>query len=125
LGARSGFDEEKTYKPDSTKLLYNVYLELSDMPSSEWAQIFDAERRFPRHSMWRRAWIEDKYIVIHCVPDELNKYHLRDLKEDANNANMKYRRYLREIAENRLKEIKKKEDEEQYLNNIKSDLDFD
>ena len=21
--------------------------------------------------MWRKAWIEEEYIVVHCVPDEI------------------------------------------------------
>ena len=44
--------------------------------------------------MWREAWVEDNFIVIHCVPEELEKYHVSDLKEDIVNANTKYRQYL-------------------------------
>jgi hypothetical protein len=71
-----------------------MYLTLSEQPPSVWSEIFDAERQFPRHSMWRRAWIQGDSIVVDCVPEELEKYHLRDLKEDVANSNTKFRAYL-------------------------------
>src|SRR6266446_433541 len=49
-------DKARTYKPDPESALYNVYLRLSAVPPGEWTEIFEAEREFPRHSMWRRAW---------------------------------------------------------------------
>src|SRR5690625_4092038 len=64
-------DKDKVNRPDPGRLLFYIYLELSAVPPQKWTQIFEAERRFPRHSMWRRAWIEENYIVIHCVPDEV------------------------------------------------------
>lgn len=50
-----GVDKDKTYNPDPSRILYNVYFNLSQVPSKEWVEIFDAERRFPRHSMWRKS----------------------------------------------------------------------
>ncbi len=82
-----GLDESRTYNPDPSKLLFNVYLALSSEPSSDWVEIFNAERRFPRHVMWRRAWIEGNNIVVHCPLDELEKYHLKDLLKDAETTN--------------------------------------
>ena len=75
-------DLARSENPNGAKSLYNMYLKLSSSPPLEWVQIFEAERRFPRHTMWRRAWIEGKYIVIHCVPEELEQYHFHDLSED-------------------------------------------
>lgn len=60
----SEIDDSKSYKPDLTKLFYNIYFKLSASPSLEWQQIFEAERRFPRHTMWRDSWIEGEYIVF-------------------------------------------------------------
>lgn len=91
-------DKEKMYKPDRQKLLYNVYFELSERPTQEWVQIFDAERSFPRHTMWRRAWVEDMYIIVHCTLEEIKKYHANDIKQDVENTNAKYRKYLHQRA---------------------------
>lgn len=109
-------DDSKSYKPDPSKLLYNIYLKLSSEPPIEWQEIFEAERRFPRHTMWRKAWIEGKYIVIHCVPGEIEKYHAEDLKEDVENSNKKYRQYLMEET---LKEAQKAEQKQAELNKLK------
>jgi hypothetical protein len=118
-------DDVRSYKPDPQKLLYNIYLKLSSAPPLEWQQIFEAERRFPRHTMWRRAWIEGQYIVIHCVPDELVKYHLRDLRQDVESANSMYRQYLMEVALAKAPEIRQKHEELTQLKDIKRRLNLD
>jgi hypothetical protein len=117
-------DLKRSYKPDESKFLYNMYLKLSTRPSDDWAQIFNAERRFPRHTTWRDAWIEKEFIIIHCVPEELEKIHLGDLKEDVLNANTKYRQYLFEQAQREAKEIDHEKTEIEKLQNLKKRLDF-
>lgn len=87
-------DKSRAYRPDPDKQLYNIYFRLSARPPQEWVEIFTAERKFPRHNMWRQAWIEDEYIVIHCCLDEIKKYHFDDVTLDVCNANQKYRDYL-------------------------------
>ncbi len=117
-------DLERSYKPDESKFLYNMYLKLSTRPSDDWIQIFNAERRFPRHTMWRDAWIEKDFIVILCVPEELEKFHLGDLKEDIVNANTKYRQYLFEQAQREIKEKDHEKTDTEKLQNLKKRLDF-
>lgn len=117
-------DNSSSYKPDPSKALYNVYLKLSHQPSYEWQQIFEAERKFPRHTMWRRAWIEGNNIVIHCGLEEIEKYHLNDLQEDVNNVNKKYRDYLTEEARKESKESLKEKSEKDKLNEIKRRLNL-
>jgi len=118
-------DDSKSYKPDPTKLLYNIYLKLSASPPLDWQQIFEAERRFPRHTMWRDAWIEGEYIVVHCVPDEIGKYHANDLKEDVKNTNSKYRQYLMEEAQKEAKKSEQALSERNQLKELKQKIRFD
>ncbi len=120
-----GLDEERSFKPNPQKALYHMYLQLSGQPASEWQQIFDAERRFPRHSMWRRAWIEGAFVIVHCVPDELERHHLEDLKEDVRNANVKFREYLTEQARRQAIEREKGQREQNSIRDLKGRLDFD
>ena len=117
-------DLERSYKPDESKFLYNMYLKLSTRPSDDWIQIFNAERRFPRHTMWRDAFIEKDFIGILCVPEELEKFHLSDLKEDVVNANTKYRQYLFEQAQREIKEKDHGKTETEKLQKLKRRLDF-
>ena len=120
----TGTDKDRLYRPDATKLLYNVYFSLSVNPPSEWVQIFEEERRFPRHSMWRRAWIDSKYIVIHCCLDEI-KMHLNDLKADVTNSNNKYRIYLRRQTLEKEKKKQRENKEKTNIDSAFSELEFD
>lgn len=90
----TGLDSKATQQSPTAPGLRLMYLTLSGTPPHMWTQIFDAERQFPRHSMWRTAEVEGDNIVVDCVPEELEQYHLRDLKEDVRNTNEKYRGYL-------------------------------
>lgn len=117
-------DTDATRRSDSKSALYDMHLALSANPPKEWREIFEAERRFPRHTMWRRAWIEGSHIVISCVPDELEKYHMRDLLQDVNSANRKYREYLTELAQIQVREINKVEGERQKFQDLKKRLGF-
>jgi hypothetical protein len=118
-------DDSKSYKPDSLKLLYNIYFKLSAPPPLEWQQIFEAERRFSRHTMWRDAWIEGEYIIINCVPDEIEKYHASDIKKDVKNTNSKYRRYLMEEAQKEAKKSEQGLSERDQLKELKQKIRFD
>lgn len=117
-------DKEKLYRPNPNKELYNVYFELSATPSSEWVEIFDGERHFPRHTMWRRAWIEGNYAVVHCSLEEVKAYHLRDLKEDVVNSNKKYRGYLHRVALEKGKEQLREADERKSIDDALDGLDI-
>ncbi|MDP9202386.1 MAG: toll/interleukin-1 receptor domain-containing protein [Gemmatimonadota bacterium] len=119
-----GLDEDRTFKPDPAKALFHMYLRLSEEPPTEWEQIFEAERRFPRHSMWRKAWIEGNHIIVHCVPDELEKYHLGDLKQDVRTANTKFREYLTELAQREAQESARDQRETNQIRDLKQRLDF-
>jgi hypothetical protein len=118
-------DEERSYNPDESKALYNMYLKLSRNPPAEWQQIFLSERQFPRHTMWRRAWIEGYYIVIYCVPGELEQYHMQDLLRDVKNSNKRYRDYLAEQAKKEVAERDLLRTERDKLRAIRKRLGFD
>ena len=120
----TGLDDSKTYRPYPDKLLYDIYLRLSSRPSMDWRDIFTAERSFPRHSMWRKAWIEGDHIVIHCVPEELEKYHLNDLKQDVTNSNAKFRKYLYENIRKEKEFLQKQKLEKDKLKDLKNRLEF-
>lgn len=92
------------------------------MPSQEWVQIFEAERAFPRHTMWRKAWIEGTYVVVNCGLDEVKKYHLKDIAEDVANTNEKYREYLRQQELKKQREIEKEEQEKRRVDNALDNL---
>lgn len=89
-----GLEADRTKRSPSAPGFRLMYLSLSEAPPHRWCQIFDAERQFPRQSVWRRAWIEGTSIVVDCAPEELEQYHMEDLSQDVANTNTKFRNFL-------------------------------
>lgn len=77
----TGLDAEATQRSPTPPALRLMHQSLSSSPPREWRQIFAGERQLPRHSMWRRAEIHEEHIVVDCVPEELEQYHLEDKKK--------------------------------------------
>lgn len=117
-------DISKTEQSKRASGLRLMYLQLSQSPSSEWEQIFENQRQFPRHSMWREARIEGGYIVVDCVPEEMEQYHLRDLKEDVSAVNVAYQAFLNAQAVLSKQEQEAQQAERNRLEEIKSRLKF-
>jgi hypothetical protein len=119
-----GVNKQRTHNPSPNMLLYDVYLEMSTTPPSMWANILEEEHRFPRSSLWRRARVEGKYIVVHCPLNEVAD-HLEYLKEDVKNANKKYLEWMeRELARQKAL-AERKANEEKRKNDLLDSLDFD
>ncbi|PEU28638.1 hypothetical protein CN532_11475 [Bacillus wiedmannii] len=117
-------DKGKTYNPDKEKTLYNVYFNLSNFPSREWVEIFEVERRFPRHSMWRKAWVEENYMVIHCPLDEVKKFHYKDVLQDVDNTNARYRSFLKQQAIKKHDAERARNNEALIIDNALEGLEF-
>jgi hypothetical protein len=83
-----GIAKERTRQDRTYAGLQDYFLQLSSRPSAGWAAHFMEARRYPRHSMWREAWVEGDCVVIKCALDELSRYHMNDLKEDVVTANI-------------------------------------
>ena len=84
-----GLDETKTSPSPRGGPLKLMYIELSDSPSDEWRKYFITARTPLRSSKSRKAWIQGKYIVIDCVPEEVEKHHMKELLGDVEKANSK------------------------------------
>lgn len=121
----TGLETAATQPSDRAAGLRHMFLRLSSSPPLEWQQLFDNERQYPRHSMWREAWIQGDFIVVDCVPEEIAQYHLRDLKQDVANANKNYRDYLERVAQVETQQRAAEQQERSRLDELKSRLDFD
>lgn len=118
-------DEPLTRQSQTASGLRHMHLRLSGRPSHGWAEIFIAERQFPRHSMWRNVWISGSHVVIDCVPEEIEKYHLRDIKEDVANTNIKYRAQLQRVELARRRQDEAARLEKERIQDVKKKLKFD
>lgn len=119
-----GLDTQFTSESARGSAMRNMHLRLSASAPQEWIEIFEGERAFPRHSMWREAHVSGNHIVVDCVPGEIEQYHLRDLKTDVANTNQKYRDYLSRVAQVDEHQRQATADEQQRLTELRDRLDF-
>jgi hypothetical protein len=92
-----GLEEDMTADSVDRPGLRLVFLRLSQTPPPIWRTYFDEKRKISRHPHWRKAWIDRKFIVVECVPEEIETYHLNDLKQDVAQANLRCHEYFRPI----------------------------
>jgi hypothetical protein len=68
--------------------------------------------------MWREVWIEGADLVIQCPPEELEQFHLGDLKQDVRNSNRAYREHLLGLARQEAKTIEREAGEKNVLDDL-------
>jgi hypothetical protein len=93
-----GMEDDMTVESPNNPALRYIYLRLSQTPPPLWQKYFAESRKVARHTKWRHIWIDRKYLVIECVPEEIETHHLNDLKQDVAHANSSYRQYLHHAA---------------------------
>ena len=111
-----GLEEEMTVESPIRPPLRYIYLRLSATPPPIWVTYFDESRKVSRHPHWRRAWIDRKFIVVECPPEELEKYHLADFKRDLAQANQRTVAYF---EKQNFVERQKQQNDLQVLNRLK------
>jgi len=117
-------DDLMVASPKNPALFY-VYLKLSQTPPPLWQHHFKNSRKVSRHPHWREAWIDRKFIVVECLTDELEKYHLTDLKQDIAVANKAYGEHVRLQSHAERQQAKAHLNEREKLRDIKGRLNFD
>jgi hypothetical protein len=117
-------DEMTVPSPDNPALRY-IYLKLSQTPPPLWQKYFAESRKIARHTRWRRIWIDRKFLIVECVPEELETHHLKDLKQDLTHANSSYRQYLQHQYHREVKHAQTQSLERDKLREMKGRLSFD
>jgi hypothetical protein len=117
-------DDLTVESPNNPALRY-IYLKLSQTPPPLWTKYFTESRKIARHPRWRNIWIDRKFIVAECVPEELETHHLKDLKQDLANANANYRKYLELQTRSEVRQRESQSIERDRLREMKSRLNFD
>lgn len=120
-----GIVKERTRQDRQYSGLQDYFLQLSAHPPMGWEQQFMEARRFPRHSMWRQAWVEGDCVVIKCALEELPRYHLSDLKQDVSTANANLAQAEAAAEQNRKRESERAEKERKARDDVLNSLKFD
>jgi hypothetical protein len=117
-------DDMTVESPNNPALRY-IYLKLSQTPPPLWQKHFAESRKVARHTKWRHIWIDRKFLVVECVPEEIETHHLGDLKKDVFYANSKYREYLKLQNRSEFQQKHTQSIERDRLRDMKSRLNFD
>jgi hypothetical protein len=120
-------DSNRTRQSPTASGLRLMYLKLSQTPADAWEQLFENQRRFPNgrgmNTMTRRATVEGNYIVVDCVPEEMER-HLPELQHDVAVTNEEYTKYLQRVAAQVAQELEKQKEEKARIEDVKSRLNF-
>jgi hypothetical protein len=119
------FDVALTRPSQEAPGFQRLYLKLSQEPPRQWVKIFEQERRFPRHPVWRKAWVVGAHIVVECVPEELEQFQLNHLKEDVATANKKFSDWTAGDKAETLRQRRERAEIRKQLEKLRAKLRFD
>lgn len=119
------FNDQETRRGDPNLALMHLVLQLSASAPHEWAQYFNECWRSHFYMMKREARVSGDRLEIYCVPDELEKHHIPELKKVASQTNQAYRQYLARRRQAADAQAAKEAEERDHLAEIKSRLKFD
>ena len=120
-----GLEDDMTVQSPNNPALRYIYLKLSQTPPPLWQKYFAESRKIARHTKWRNIWIDRKFIIVECIPEELETHHLKDLKQDLAHANANYRKYLEMQVSTDVRSQQTQSIERERLREMKNRLNFD
>ena len=89
-------DEIRTHKTDSEGSTYNVYFELSLVPSNEWKNIFENQNSAKQNL--RKFWVDGRHIVVQCLFFNEIEDMLTKVKKEVAITNQKYREHAKNLT---------------------------
>ena len=120
-----GLEDEMTVESPNNPALRYIYFKLSQTPPPLWQKHFADSRKIARHPKWRHAWVDRKFVIVECVPAEIETHHLNDVKKDIAFANAKYREYLLQQTRVQKRGEETQMIERDRLREMKGRLNFD
>ncbi len=120
-----GLDDDLTVESPNNPALRYIYLRLSQTPPPLWQKHFAESRKIARHPRWRHIFVDRKFLIVECVPEEIETHHLNDLKQDIAYANSHYRQYLQHQYRAEYTKVQTQSIERDRLREMKSRLKFD
>lgn len=118
----TGIDDKASSRPDSRMALFDIVLTLSKSAPYEWSEYFDALWQRHIYMMKRSASVSGNRLTIHCVPDELEQYHLPELKRVIAEVNQEYGRFFHSQLEQRQQEQRQKNEDGEAIQNLKKNF---
>jgi hypothetical protein len=97
----TGLNKDLTRETDKADSRYEVYFDLSAIPSPAWTKILNREwkRLNPTEPrLWNRLTIDKRYLIMHWPPQEIAQKHLPNLKLAVATANKTHKRNIAKKA---------------------------
>ena len=120
-----GMDDATSRPRDPNSAIVNVAFQLSAAAPSEWANYFNQTWQQHIYMMKRRARVFGRTLEIECVPSEIEKDHLPELKKIIAETNQAYGKYADTQARQREAEAARNAATAQELKDVKNRLKFD
>jgi hypothetical protein len=96
-----------------------VFFRLSREPEVGWTRYF-LEERASRVGLRRHGlWIEDGYVLVDCMIDDLETHHLPDIRQSLAHANKKMRELLHSRRAERHQSRKEAREEQELLTGLR------
>jgi hypothetical protein len=97
----TGLNRDLTRETDKVDSRYEVYFDLSGIPSPAWTKILTREWKKlnpnePR--LWNRLTVDKRYLVMHWPPQEIAQKHLPVLKLAIAATNKTHKRNITKLA---------------------------
>lgn len=121
----TGFDKWQVSQ-GSTPELYNVPLILSAEAPTEWAEIFGHEWGGLAYGMKKEAHVRGNTIVLYDTElNEVDQYHVPQLKAIVKRTNERYRRYLQKVEDDEAHRREARQKRQIELDDLERRLRFD
>lgn len=111
--------------PSGEGALYRLVLKLSHSAPSAWADYFNGAWKQHFYMMKRRASVFGDTLEIICMPDELEKDHVPELKKVIAETNDAYKRWIADREQMRQVQEEQAKRQKQELSDLKGRLKFD
>lgn len=118
-------DENASHTREHNSRMVNIILILSESAPDAWARHFNNQWQQHFYMMKRDASVSGKRLEIYCLPEELQQYHIPELKSVISKTNLAYRSLVeqaqRDAAERNAAAARQRDE----LVDLKSKIKFD
>jgi len=121
----TGIDEQASGEGDRNSQLVNIVLTLSARAPHEWANYFNVHWEQHFYMMKRKAWVSGSRLTINCLPEELEKDHLPELRKVVAESNTAYQEHLNKQQQSADREVQRAEAQRAEIEKLKKNIKFD
>jgi hypothetical protein len=121
----TGLDDSASCSVERGSAIFRMVINLSAPAPAEWAQYFNHAWKNHFYMMKRRAEASGSVLNVECVPDELEKDHVPELKKVIDETNRAYANYHAQRQQQIAADAARTAADAEKLASIKKSINFD